>query len=309
MRIWYRQARSRIAAIVFLCTVLVLLLPHQSKAAFGVSPPFIEPANLLQGSRYTQTIYLVRDTADVDLPIKAELDISDRVKPWFTIHDGKPITIPKGVRQYPVPVTIQIPKDAGLGVYSGMLNLATDPTRSGQVSIALGVGVIINMTVGTGIHREYEVRLMKNLDIEEGWSPRVYVKFENNGNVPEALDSATYELYDRFGAVRLAYVQKIDGFSEIEPFMTGEFTLEFPIDLHLGLGQYWGNVALYKDEKIIRTERGIFQVLKRGSLSSPTAALFANLKANWQYYAAGLVIIVIGWFMRNRRLSRLAPRR
>lgn len=304
------RRRFFVLALFIFLSASLFAAPKSTEAAFGVSPPFIEATSLRKGSRYVQTIYLVRDQADVDLPIKAELEVSDRVRSWFLIYGGKPITIPKGVRQFPVEVVIRVPKDAGLGVYTGSILFATDPKRSGQVSIALGVQVSINLTIGTGIMRDYQVRDVQLLDIEQGWDPRVYVRFENRGNIAEkTFDGAAYELFDQFGAVRLAYIQKNDGFPEVEPFSTDEFTTDFPIDLRLGLGQYWGNVVFYKDEKSVFSKKAFFQVLKPGSLSSPTAALLANLKANWRYYGAALLIFAVGWFWRSRRAKRLVARR
>ncbi len=273
-------------------------------AAFGVSPPAFRTEHALKGSTYSQIIYLVRDQADEELNIAAKLDINDRIRSWFVINDGKEIIIPKGVRQFPVNVTLKIPKDANLGVYNGTMSFVGAPARAGQVTIALGAEVTINIIVGTGIYRKFSVPLIEFLDIEEGWSPRMNVKVNNEGNIAENLDRAVYELYDQFGAVRLAYIQKNDGFPEIEPFTIRDFIVEFPIDLHLGVGNYWGSVSLMKDEKVIATQRTVFKVLEKGSLSPGIFKLiFLHIQKNQDYYGAGVLALLLGYvfFFRKRK--------
>ena len=277
------------------------------RAAFGVSPPFLNADHLVKGSTYVQTIYLVQDNPSDDLAILADLDINDRIKKWFIVNNGDELLIPKGMRQFPVRVEVKIPKDAALGVYSGTLSFRTKPAQAGQVTIALGVEVAINLTVGEGIFRKYTVPLIKFLDIEEGWSPRVYVKFNNEGNVPEAFDGATYELYDQFGAVRLAYIQKAKKFPETPPFTISDYTVEFPIDLHLGLGQYWGNVVFFKDGQIAATQKTVFSVLKRGSLSGPLAQAMNFAKDHPAEIGSGALVLflMLGiWWRYRRRLRR-----
>ncbi len=279
----------------------------RSEAAFGISPPFLNTDHLLKGSRYVQVVFLVQDNPDQDIRIRAELDINERIRDWIQINGGKEIIIPKGVRQFPVPVEVKVPKDAELGLYKGSVDFVSVPDVAGQVTVALGVRLILNLVVGEGIYRNYSVPLITFLDIEEGWSPRAKVKFYNGGNIPEALDSATYDLYDQFGAVRLAYVQKNDGFKEVLPFSEQDLTLEFPLDLHLGVGQYWGSVNLFKEEKVIAHQRAVFNVLERGSLSNPFKVILNHLKANKTSYGIGvLVALMAGVFYKKKIFKKLA---
>ncbi len=273
--------------------------------AFGVSPPFLVNDHLVKGSRYTQVIYLVRDNAEDDLPIAAKLEVNDKVRGWFQVSGGEAFTIPKGVRQFPVEVTITIPQDAGLGVYTGKMSFVGRPDATGQVTIALGVEVSINFTIGEGIYRSSRVQGISFLDIEEGWSPKVSVKFVNEGNIPESLERATYELFDQFGSVRLGFVQKNEGFPEIEAFTTKDFVVDFPIDLHLGIGSYWGSVNFYKEGKVVGSQRTIFNVVEAGSLSGTWARFLNHVQTSWIYYLVGLVIAVgVGVFMMKRKNSR-----
>lgn len=284
--------------------LLSLISPAITEAAFGISPPFLNADHLVKGASYVQTLYLVQDQPSEDLKIHADLKIADSIRSWISIDKGFDFVIPKGVRQFPVNVTVAVPKDASLGAYNGTLSFVGAPAQAGQVTIALGVQAAINLTVGEGVFRKISVPLIKILDIEEGWNPRVYVKFENDGNVPESLDGATFELYDQFNSVRLAYVQKSSDFSETPPFSIKEYTLDFPTDFHVGIGQYWGTVTLYQNQKVVATEKAVFNVLKAGSLSSPGALIVQNIKNNFGYYLGGAAILAFILFFYKKRQKR-----
>lgn len=285
--------------LIFLTFLVVLFatINHVADAAFGTSPPFLNADHLVPGAKYFQTIYLVQDRPTEDLTIRAALEIPDKIRSWISLDKGFDFVIPKGTNQFPVKVIISVPKDAAIGYYRGNLSFTTAPAQSGQVTIALGAQVVVNMTVGKDIYRQFSVPLTKFLDIEEGWDPLVYVKVQNDGNVPESFTSASYELFDKLGAVRLAYVQKDKGFPETPPFTASEYTLEFPVDFHLGLGSYWGVVNFYQDDKLVASQKTIFNVLKKGSLSGPMAQIIRILDKNRIYLGAAAIIAVFaGWF-------------
>jgi len=283
---------------------LIFFAPFVARAAFGISPPFLNTDHLVAGTTYTQVVYLVQDQPDQDLNIKAILAVPAHIVPWISIDRGFNFVIPKGTRQFPVTVTVHVPDGEGIGKYSGNLSFTGQPSQSGQVTIAIGVNVAINLTVGTGIYEDFSVSMVTFPDIEEGWSPKAYVRFENRGNIPEAFNSATFDLYDKYDSVRLAYVTKQDGFPDTPPFTTKEYIVEFPTDFHLGIGDYWGSVNFYKNDKVIATQKTIFHVLKAGSLSTPLEMFFSSVKNNIVYYVIGLILI----FIIVRRLRRKKTR-
>ncbi|RJP43098.1 LPXTG cell wall anchor domain-containing protein [Candidatus Parcubacteria bacterium] len=292
------------AGIFFLFAVSLSALPARADAAFGISPPFMHATHLVPGSRYVQTVYLVQDQPDQDLKIKAELEITDKVRSWVTIDRGFEFVIPQGTRQYPVQVVVQAPEGADRGSYRGRVTFTTAPAASGQVTIALGAQVSIDIVVGDDIFRQFSVPVIRILDIEEGWDPKVYVKFNNEGNVEEVFDGATFELYDQFNAVRLAFVQKSKDFPGTPPFTVEEYTLDFPTDFHLGIGQYWGTVNFFQNEKVVASQKTVFNVLKRGSIAGPGAQLIASLKNNWAYWAGGVLLLGGGFLVLRKRLGR-----
>ncbi len=298
-----------IVTLTFLSGLFLVFTPGVAHGAFGISPPFLNADHLVPGVTYTQTVYLVQDKPDQDLPIKASLTFPDHATPWVNLDTGFNFTIPQGVRQFPVKITIQVPQGEGLGKYSGNLAFTSQPTKTGQVTIALGVNVAINITVGEGIFEQYSVPLITFPDIEEGWNPTVYIKFKNDGNVPEAFDSATFEILDQYDAVRLAYITKQDDFPVTPAFSTNEYTIEFPTDFHLGIGQYWGVATIYKDGKVVATQKTIFNVLKAGSiLGFWGRSLYWAQRNQGTAYAIGVgaaaLIVFIGWSLGRRRRSR-----
>lgn len=297
----HRTPPFRILALLF-ATLFCFFVAQNAHAAFGISPPFLNADHLVPGAAYTQTFYLVQDQPNDDLGINVNLNVPESIRPWITIDQGLHFVIPKGTHQFPVLLTVWIPKDAGLGVYRGNVTFTGAPAQAGQVTIALGVQSVINLTVGNDIYRKVSVPVIKLLDIEEGWNPKVYVKFNNEGNIPEKLTGATYELLDQYGAVRLAFSGNPNGLVETPPFSIKEYVVEFPIDFHLGLGQYWGVVNFYQDQQLVASQKTIFSVLKKGSLSSQTALLLDALKGTWYYYTAGvLVLFFLVRFVRRRR--------
>jgi hypothetical protein len=283
-----------VPGVLILGSVLLLgALPHVGEAAFGISPPFMHADHLVPGSKFVQTIYLVQDQPVEDLRIKANLDIPEKVRSWISIDKGFEFTIPKGTRQFPVQVVVEVPKGTELAAYRGNLTFTGAPAQSGQVTIALGAQVSIDLRVGNDIFEKFSVPVIRLLDIEEGWNPRVYVKFNNEGNIPEAFTHATYELLDQYGAVRLAYIQKADDFPETPPFTIKEYSVEFPIDFHLGLGQYWGKVDFYQNEKVVASQKTVFNVLKAGSLSGPWSVVLDKIREYWIFGVIGLLALAL----------------
>ena len=278
-----------------------------SLAAFGISPPFLNADHLVPGVTYDQTIYLVQDQPDTDLTIAATLDVPDSIKSWVAIDKGFTFVIPKGTRQFPVVVSIHVPKNQTLGKYSGNLVFATAPGATGQVTVSIGANVTINLTVGNDIFEKYSIPYIAFPPIEEGWNPKALVRFQNDGNVSEGIDSASFDLYDQYDAVRLAYVTKQGGFPETPAFTTSEYLVEFPTSFHLGVGDYWGSVVFYKGDKVIASQKTIFHVVPAGTLS-PLGSLSTNLKNYWIYWTAGLLVLLFVvrwlWIRFSRRKTK-----
>jgi hypothetical protein len=279
----------------------------KSFAAFGISPPFVNADHLVPGVTYQQTIYLVQDQPTADLEIKAAVTAPDHVKPWITLNTGTDFVIPQGTRQFPVQITITVPKGEPLAKYTGDVSFESVPGKAGQVTIALGVDVTLNLTIGNDVYEKYSIPLVTFPDIEEGWNPKVAVRFENDGNVSESFDSATFDLYDQYDVVRLAFAEKQSGFPITPAFTTSNYVVDFPMSFHLGVGDYWGIATFYKNNVVVASQKTVLHVLPAGSLS-PGGLLLTSLETYWYYYLVGIIALLLigGWVFRSRRKHKVA---
>lgn len=250
-------------------------------AGFGISPPAIKEDRLVKGSRLEKTIYLVQGDPKEDVSMGVIVD-SPNISDWISFKQGKEFIIPKGVQQFPLDVIINVPKDAPLDIYKAFIRISTKPEElkeAGRVAIALGGRVDVQLTVGEGIIYDYVVAGIQIFDVKEGKSPKVSIDVENRGNVPAGPSNASFELFNKFGNIRLAYAEA-SGFERIEPFSTGESTIEFPIDIRLAVGEYWGNVKIYDDKGVVIKElRTVFNVNKRTLLEKSIIPLISVLIA------------------------------
>ena len=236
------------------------LSPFIASAGFGVSPPLIQEDRLVRGIAFERVIYLVQGVPDRDIPI--EVTVDSEIKDWISFPQGMPITIPQGVQQFPLIVRVDVPDSADLGIYSGEIRITAVPQRadeSGEVAVALGGLVTLDLTVGDGIIYDFSVKQIKILDIKEGDAPKANIQITNSGNVPAGPDTVTFELFNKFGEIRLAYAENHE-FKKVPVFSEGGSTLSFPMDVYVAPGEYWGHVKVYRDQELIGELRTVFNV-------------------------------------------------
>lgn len=249
--------------LLFSLVLVALTVPWIADAGFGVSPPLVKEDRLVPGITLERIVYLVQGSPERDLQVElfVESDISD----WIRFPQGNPITIPKGVQQFPLAVQVSVPADAQLGVYKGSIRITTVPEKAdeaGEVAIAIGGLVELDLTVGNDVIVDLKVRTIKILNVKEGDDAEADVTIVNSGNAPAAPDAATFELFNKFGELRLAYGETQE-FKLVPAF--GELVehLSFPIDIHLAPGEYWGHVKVYKDKELIGELRTVFNVTEK----------------------------------------------
>jgi hypothetical protein len=255
----------------FLFRVIILLsliLPNISfvQAGFGVTPPNIKEDRLVPGSTLRNIIYLVQGDPNRDIGIRVSVESAD-IENWISFpNTGMEFIIPMGVQQFPLLIQTSVPEDAELGVYKAFVRVSTIPNKvqgDGQVAIALGGRIDIDLTVGDDVFLEYKINSIKILDIKEGESPRISVKLQNTGNVPASPQGASFELFNKFGNIRLAYAESSE-FSKVLPFEESDSFLSFPIDIRLAQGEYWGHVKIYDDEgHVIKELKTVFNVTEK----------------------------------------------
>lgn len=284
--------------IIILSFLLLFAGAQQAHAGFGVSPGLIDEPNLIPGSQFEYTIYLVQGTPDYDLPVNVHIDSGDGIEDWVTFKNGNEFIIPEGVQQYPLNVLVKIPEDTELGIYKAFIRVNTVPqaiSGGGQVVIAIGGRVDLNITVGNDIVEEYEISLLKILDIKENQDPEVSVRVKNTGNVSTAPALATFELFNRFGTVRLGFAES-DEFVKIPSFSEEEQVVSFPIDIRFAPGEYWAHVKIYDDGgAVIRELKTVFDVKE-------ITLVEKILGYSW---IGGLVVaLVLVWFILRKVRKR-----
>lgn len=251
--------------LAFLLVVAAFLIPI-IVGAFGVSPPAINADKLLRGSRFEATVFLVRSDSQSPTSIQAEFRVPDKIKSWFSLDTGLSFTIPAGVSQFPVKVIVSVPDNADLGIYNGSVVFNTLPVQSekgeNQVVITVAAGVSLSITVGENVFSDYKINLVEILDIKEGEAPKIAVTMENLGNVPVSAERATFDLFDKFGNTRLGFAQT-EVLPEVPPFKTERFIVEFPLDLKLGIGEYWAEAKVYKGGAVVGEVKTVFDVLEK----------------------------------------------
>lgn len=178
--------------IVYITTILSLIIALSTNAGaigLGVSPASITIEDALKGSTYEKTFTAYNTGNDSGI---FTLNSTGASKDWITFYElngtAKVESIEitaKGSKK--LLVKFKIPADAANGVYNSTLYVQTTPSGStqggavAQAVIRMPVKVSINVT---GIQRlDGIVKSIKIRDTEVGYPIKIYVEFQNTGNV------------------------------------------------------------------------------------------------------------------------------
>lgn len=254
---------------LFVLLMTLLAFPLFADAGFGISPGKIVEDNLVPDSHFERVIYLVQSSPDKDLPVEASVESKD-IEDWISFKGGEQFTIPAGIQQFPLEFSIDVPEDAELGLYKAFIRVNTIPVEEsvdGQVAIALGGRVDVEITVGDNIVEEYNVQSIEILDIKEGEDLKVILKIENTGNVSTAPSFVSFELFNRFGNVRLAYAENHE-IEKTRSFSVNEQEVAFDYDGKLAPGEYWGEIKVYdNDGELVKELRTVFDITEKPLLA------------------------------------------
>ncbi len=294
----------RCAIFTALFAFVLTSQPNFSLAGFGVSPPGIIEDRLIKGSHLERTIYLVQGDPKEDVNIGIDIE-SDKIKNWIHFENGNEFVIPKGIQQFPLNVIIDVPQDAELGIYKAFIRISTKPKPiegGGNVSIALGGRIDVDLTVGEGIFSDFNVRRIDILNIKEGESLKASITIENLGNVPVKPDRVSFELFNKYGDLRLAYGETID-LKEVASFKTESFIVEFPIDIKLGIGEYWAVVKVYKNGAVTKEMKTVFNVNPNPKSITNIFNALKGKELVGIIVGAVILIVIIGliWISRKRK--------
>ncbi len=277
--------------ISVLTAIALLALPQGAFAGFGVSPGIIEEDRLVPGAVLERTIYLVQGNQTQDIAIKAAVESKD-ISSWITFKNGNEFIIPAGQQQYPLDVLIHVPDNAEIGIYEAFIRVNTIPKQEAgsQITIALGGKVSVKLNVGNDLISAFDVKSLDILDVKEGQKPRVSVVVTNTGNVPVSPENASFELFNKYGEIRLAYGEN-SAFTKVSAFSEGESVLEFPLDVRLGVGEYWGHVRIYDNGKVVKELRTVFNVTPQSLLEKYASSI-------------GIIVVLIIALMVAVRIRR-----
>lgn len=289
-----------------------------SWAGFGISPPYVMNENLTRGSHYEEKIILVRDDPVEDW--KAELTINvPKAEKWLSIDKGTEFILPKGEKQIPIIVSVDVPNGAEFGSYKGTIRIRTSslkPPEGGMVSIALGGQIDVDLDVGEGGLFDFKVRGVKVEDLEEGhkfwfWyipgKIKFSIKIENIGNIKAAPTKVYFDIYDEYEKEILESVETAK-MEKVNPFDTKWITAE--LETKLKPGSYWAKFKIFKKEQIVNEGKIHLSILPYGTLPKE-AGVFLGLGIKiWTLIIIGAGLAILGlavlvWFRCRQFYKRV----
>ena len=255
-----RRTRRFFSALFFIGIFVssVLVGAHPAFAGFGITPPYVRSDRLTRGTEYTQVINLVRSDPEEDLNVNVTINIPG-VDGWFTIDKGSEFTIPKGVSQMPMAVTVHVPSGADYNEYKGTIRIRTSAANvqaGSGVSIALGAQIDVDIKVVDKIF-DFNVRQIRVADLEEGilkWGLffpgkiRFFMVIENTGNTQFGPSKVHFDIYDSNGENLLESVDNTNHIEQIAAFTTKEVLAELPT--RLPAGSYSVKYTIYKNSDV-----------------------------------------------------------
>ena len=259
---------------IIILIFLLLFLKNEAFAGFGISPPFFRNDNLTRGSYFEEKIYLVRGDPVEDSKVTITINVPG-AENWIKIDKGTSFILPKGEQAVPILVSAQIPNDAPYGRYTGFMRITVEPKEvpPGQVGIALGARVEVDLNVTERKVFNFIVRMVEFLDSEEGYKwffffipGKLVMKMtiENTGNLPVAPTKVHLDIYDMLKSKILESLNnaKIEG--KVLPFKTDNVLAIFITKLPKG--NYWAKYKIYKDNDVVREGELVITIKERGSI-------------------------------------------
>ena len=246
----------RFALTLFLSVVYFPLFAFCAYASFGVSPADISLDYLSPGMTVEQEFLLSRTDLNQEADINIETDIKG-ANDWIKINPGIAFTIPQGKQTETMTATISVPDDAEYRNYKGYLTLKIAPGgKTAGVSIVEGVGIAVNLTVTKSVITNLLIRKMEIPAVTIGNPIRLLLIAENQGNQEASPEKAEIIVKDLTGKELLK--SEDTAFEKIEPGGKKELTAEF--ENGLSRGEYYADISVYFQEKLLKEDRLVFSV-------------------------------------------------
>lgn len=283
---------------ILVITLMILAWANTAQAGFGVSPPYVRNDKLTQGSHYEQKITLVRGDPVEDWKAEVSIDIPE-AGGWISIDKGMEFILPKGEKQVPMIVSVNVPKNAEYKDYKGFIRVATsslEPLEEGKVTIALGARIDVDLTVAEIKIFDFNVlSINAPPDLEEGWKfwkiklpgeIKILMKITNTGNIEVAPTRVHLDVYDISCKDLLESSDSIS-LEKIKSFETKEIFAKFKTKLETGA--YCGEIKIFKEDEIVKEQKVFFNIMTRGTLP-PETKEFSGLSI-WTWIAIGVVVL------------------
>ncbi len=269
------------------CLVLVLsvALVNSVRAGFGISPPYIRNENLIPGSHFEQKIILVRDIPEEDWRVNLIFNVPG-ANHWFSVDKGEEFILPKGEKQTPIIISVNVPKSAKLKKYRGFIRVKTTPVEAqepGTVAITLGGQIDVDLNVTKEIF-DFKVKRVKISDLEEGYSRlfwyfpgviRFSIQLENIGNIKAVPSKVRFDIYDAKQEKLLESIETKRFDRKVEPFRTEWVTAR--LTTRLKPGSYWARYKIYKKKEVVNQGKVHLSILPKGTISRYQRAGFLDL--------------------------------
>jgi len=267
-------------------------------AGFGVTPSGVSNHKLLPGSHFEQTIYLVQSKPEEDLLTTVEIE-GPEIKDWISIDRGFEFTIPAGNQQFPIKVIVDVPKDAEFKHYSGKMWIKTAPEDRGEgmVTVALGAMAYLDLTVSTEEVYGFVFRGISIADAEEGRPINIIITLQNVGNLEDKPTKIHLDVHDAYLTKILQSNDITKGIETIKPFETKGIEVKFPNKL--ALGAYFGEIKVYKDDKVIGDAKTSFHVIER------TGILYKVFSKWYSWLILVVLIIIILALIWRKRIKKI----
>jgi len=316
---YWRQGRTRhffsFGAMGALFALIFFVGAPLAFAGFGITPPYVNNQRLARGSTFQQVINLVRSDPVDDLNVSVSVNVPG-ADAWFTVDKGTSFTIPKGVTQMPMVVTVHVPSDAAFNDYRGAIRIRTSSasaSNTGAVSIALGAQADVDIKVVDKIF-DFTIHQVRVSDLEEGrtqWGLffpgkiRFFMVTENTGNTTFGPTKVHFDIYDANDEKLLESTDNTNNIEKIPSFATKEVVAELPT--RLPKGTYIAKFTIYKNADIAQQGQLSLSIGALGSVPGYEGYGFDGLSLSDKLKVAAvfavpiLIILFLVYLWRRRR--------
>jgi len=311
-------------AALGICAVFFMPLRRTSAEGFGITPPYVTNDSLTQGSHYEQRIVLVRGSPDQDLTAKITVNVPG-INNWISIDRGTQFTMPSGTQQMPIIVSVNVPNNAKLGLYTGNIQIVVTPLTpptAGTVGLTIGAQVDVNLRVIDQKMVSFKVHRVTLTNAEVGHSfwwmdfpSKVLftMTLENDGNVAGSPDKVVFTYGDYLTQKTLETEDNTNALASVAPFETKSVVAEMPT--YLPEGSYKVGYQIYgRDEGDIVGQGTLdLSILPPGSLTGYIGYGFWGIRWNEKLITfaviLGALIVLWGLYWFGKQLFGRTGRR